>query len=374
MTTSTDTVDGRMRQLADQLRADGAITSDAVHRAIATTPRHRCVTWFLQGGARVEVPQDDVPPADVLDVIYSDSPLPTVRAHGDQPSSGGSQTSLVARMLEALDLRPGMRVLEIGAGTGYNAALIHAVTGAEVVTVEAGDEAAAGAAAAIERLGLADQVQVLHRDGYAPGVDGPFDRIVATVGIAGVPPGWLELLSPGGMILAPVAHGGYHPAMAITPDGVVRPRIWCDFMPAVGPLRPESLFAGLHQVETVFPTAPEGRIPAVIEPLSEAGYEDLWFYFGAKDRRTTRAFVEHPLLDPHRGLLALVDSPAEAVWVQRDGAVVYTRPGSLVAEVHRLLGSWAAATPRLVGWGALLTAAQVPDPLLVPGAWEFGFR
>ncbi|WP_433697021.1 protein-L-isoaspartate O-methyltransferase family protein [Nocardiopsis sp. CA-288880] len=374
MTTSTTAVHDRKRGLADQLRAEGAITSDRVHRAFASVPRHRTVTWFLQAGRRIDVPQEADLPAEILDVIYSDSPLPTVRAHGDQPPSGGSQTSLVARMLETLDLQPGMRVLEIGAGTGYNAALINAITGADVVTVEAGDEAAAGAAATIDRLGLADHVRVLHRDGYHPGVGGPFDRIVATVGIAGIPPGWFDLLAPGGMILAPLAHGGYHPAMAINPEGTARPRIWCDFMPAAGPLRPSSVFDGFHQPETVLPAVPVARVPGVIEPLTEAGYADLWFFLGTRDPHTTRAYADHPLLDPALGLLAVVEDPTSCVWVQRDGSLVHTGDSPTLERTRGLLTVWSAAAPRLGEWSAPLAKAQTPDPLLAPGPWALERR
>lgn len=361
-----------MRGLADQLRANGAITTPQAHRAFTTVPRHQTVIWFLQEGERVDVPQDQLPPGEVLDTIYSDNALPTVRAHGNQPDSGGSQASLVARMIEALDLKTGMRVLEIGAGTGYNAALIATITGAEVVTVEAGHEAAAGAADTINRLGMGDQVTVLHRDGYHPGVDGHFDRIVVTVGVAGIPPVWLDLLTPNGWVLAPVAHGGYHPAMTIARDGMMRPVLWCDFMPAVGPMRPASLFVGGHRPEVTLPAVPQGREEGVIAPLEEDGYHDLWFYLGAHDLCTTRAYADHPLLAPERGLLALVDSPTEVVWVQQDGALVHTGDNDVLARAHRLLSSWSGFTPRLRDWESTLTLPRTGDRLWVSGLWHVG--
>lgn len=366
----TTAVEDRMRGLADQLQAAGAITTDRVHHAFATVPRHHTVTWYLQEGERVEVPQDQPLPDRVLDTIYSDNALPTVRAHGDQPDSGGSQASLVARMIEALDLKPGMRVLEIGAGTGYNAALIATITGAEVVTIEAGDEAAAGAADTINRLGMSDQVTVLHRDGYNPKVDGQFDRIVVTVGVAGVPPVWLDLLTPNGWVLAPVAHGGYHPAMSIARDGMMRPVLWCDFMPAVGPMRPASLFPNAHRPEVTLPAVPQGREEKVFAPLTEVGYHDLWFYLGAHDLRTTRAYADHPLLDPSRGLLALVDDPTQVVWVQQDGTLVHTGDTDLLARAHQLLTSWSKSTPRLRDWESTLTMPRTDDRLWVPGLWQ----
>ena len=67
--------------------------------------------------------------AEALGVVYSDEALITRRDDEGMPTSSASQPSVVAMMLEALDLEPGMRVLEIGAGTGYNAALMAEMVG-----------------------------------------------------------------------------------------------------------------------------------------------------------------------------------------------------------------------------------------------------
>ena len=81
-------------------------------------------------------------PGDVLDEIYGDGALVTLLSPDGAPISSSSQPSLVARMLEALRLEPGLRVLEIGAGTGWNAALLATITGMPVLTVDAGELAA----------------------------------------------------------------------------------------------------------------------------------------------------------------------------------------------------------------------------------------
>jgi hypothetical protein len=105
--------------------------------------------------------------------------------------------------------------------------------------------AARGATASIHRLGLDDQVTVVHADGYiGQPFGGPYDRIIVTCGVAGLSPHWLDQLAPSGLILAPVAHGGVHPILAATHyDSVVTATaaLWADFMPAVGPLRPAEL-------------------------------------------------------------------------------------------------------------------------------------
>jgi protein-L-isoaspartate(D-aspartate) O-methyltransferase len=165
-TPDVDPVRSRLAGYAAALRAQGAIRSQAVERAFATVRRDRCVTGFHTPDGAVGVPQDTVPPAEVLDRIYSDQALIT---HFDQrgaPCSSSSQPTLMAQMLEALELTGGMRVLEVGAGTGYNAALLATITAAPVVTIDTNQRVVAEAQAALRRLGLHRQVTVVGGDGY----------------------------------------------------------------------------------------------------------------------------------------------------------------------------------------------------------------
>jgi len=109
------------------LKAAGAIRSSAIERAFAVVQRHQLLETFYYrpaGSARAEVIHHDPdrPLAGHLEIIYADNALAT-RQEGGFPSSSTSQPSLVARMLEFLHLAAGMKILEIGAGTGYNAAL-----------------------------------------------------------------------------------------------------------------------------------------------------------------------------------------------------------------------------------------------------------
>ena len=123
-------------------------------------PRHR----FLSEGGFYYRGQHQAlgdPPADeLLDLVYTNNALFTHKNRGGDPPSSSSQPDLMASMLEALDLQPGMRVLEIGGGTGYNAALIAELTGAEVTAVEAGRRAATHAAAALAELGFTPRVRL----------------------------------------------------------------------------------------------------------------------------------------------------------------------------------------------------------------------
>ncbi|MGH3906115.1 MAG: protein-L-isoaspartate O-methyltransferase family protein [Pseudonocardiaceae bacterium] len=161
-----ETLATRLAAYAASLREVCAIRSDIVERAFATVERHRCVPQFHYGPKTITVPQDQPPDGEVLDLVYSHQSLLTSTGGNGAPPSSSSAPTLMARTLEALDLQPGMRVLEIGAGTGYNAALIATITGAPVITIDAGITTTQGAAESIRRLGLDHQVTVHHGDGY----------------------------------------------------------------------------------------------------------------------------------------------------------------------------------------------------------------
>ncbi|MET9417767.1 methyltransferase domain-containing protein [Streptomyces klenkii] len=144
---------------------------------------------------------------------YADSDCPIVTqwddgAHnGPEPgrsfSSSSSMPSLVFSMLADLDVREGQRVLEIGTGTGWNAALLaHRLGAGNVVTVDVDGVVAAAARAALRRAGL--PVRVLHRDGYLGFPErAPYDRIIVTCGVRDIPYAWVGQTAPGGIILVP---------------------------------------------------------------------------------------------------------------------------------------------------------------------------
>jgi protein-L-isoaspartate(D-aspartate) O-methyltransferase len=117
-------------------------------------------------------------------------------------------------MLELLQPAPQMRCLEIGAGTGYNAALLAEVAGRDrVTTIEADPDAFEEASARLFAAGYGE-VRCERGDGffgYEPGA--PFDRIVATVGCGDVSPHWIAQLSSNGLMLLPVDYAGTHPLL-----------------------------------------------------------------------------------------------------------------------------------------------------------------
>jgi len=153
-----------------------------------------------------EVPRHVFLPRVPLRRAYANDVAATKRDADGIPISAASQPSIVGAMLEQLATAPGDRVLEIGAGTGYNAALLAYLAGGDgtVVTMDVDDDIVDGARAALSAAGFPD-VTVVRGDGalgHPPGA--PYDRIIATVGARDVPLAWQEQLAPGGRIVVPL--------------------------------------------------------------------------------------------------------------------------------------------------------------------------
>jgi protein-L-isoaspartate O-methyltransferase len=143
--------------------------------------------------------------------------------HGFEVSSSASTPSVVAQMLAALEAAPGMRVLEIGTGTGYNAALLaHRLGAHHVVSVEIDPSVAEHARQALATAGYG-AVRVITGDGtegYPPAA--PYDRVISTAAAAEVPYAWVAQTNPGGSVLTPWG-SAYYPggllALTVGPDG-----------------------------------------------------------------------------------------------------------------------------------------------------------
>jgi len=144
-----------------------------------------------------EVPRHEFVPADLAHLAYDDSPLPI---EADQTIS---QPYIVALMIEAAEVAPGDSVLEIGAGSGYAAAVMGRIA-AKVVAIERHGELAALAAARMERLGY-DNVSIIHGDGTRGWPDGaPYEAILAAASGSHVPEALIRQLSVGGTLVMPV--------------------------------------------------------------------------------------------------------------------------------------------------------------------------
>jgi protein-L-isoaspartate(D-aspartate) O-methyltransferase len=143
------------------------------------------------------VPRHEFVPVDDRALAYGDFPLPI--GYGQTIS----QPYIVAFMTEQLDPRPGMKILEVGTGSGYQAAVL-AATGCVVYTIEIVEALATRAAAVLARLGY-DRVHVRHGDGYQgwPG-EAPFDAVIVTAAADEIPAVLLDQLAPGGRLIMPV--------------------------------------------------------------------------------------------------------------------------------------------------------------------------
>ena len=145
------------------------------------------------------VPRHEFVPASMLDSAYADSPLPI--GYGQTIS----QPYIVAEMTRQLRLRPDSRVLEIGTGSGYQAAVL-AHLAKEVYSIEIVAPLAESAARRLRRLGYA--VHIRNADGYHGWPEkAPFDAIIVTCAAGEIPPPLLAQLAPGGRMVIPV--GGH---------------------------------------------------------------------------------------------------------------------------------------------------------------------
>lgn len=171
------------RELVRLLRDKGLLTDAAVAAAMAEVPREAFVPGYGP------------------DEAYDDKVLITKRDAAGLAISAASQPAIVAIMLEQLQVEPGHRILEIGAGTGYNAALLGRLA-RDVVTVDIDEDVARQAR---ERLSGVANVEVRDGDGWAGAADvAPFDRIELTASVSDVSPAWRDQLVPGGLIVLPL--------------------------------------------------------------------------------------------------------------------------------------------------------------------------
>ena len=141
-----------------------------------------------------------------LEEAYTDDVVAVKRDADGVVLSSASQPTMVAMMLQQLDLQPGQNVLEIGAGTGYNAALMQHIVGNQgaVTSIDLDKDMVHLAETNLQHA-LYGRVRVVHGDGaagYSPRAS--YDRIIATVGVWDIPAAWVKQLKPRGLIVAPL--------------------------------------------------------------------------------------------------------------------------------------------------------------------------
>lgn len=175
---SVERMDER-EELLSKVEANGALTDPLVEEAMLAVPRHAFVPMSMQ------------------DMAYKDRPLPI---GFDQTISA---PHMVAQMTCALQLERGHKVLEIGSGVGYQAAVLAEVTGSTVHTIEYLPELAECARENLTQIGANVQVHV--GDGYDGLPDKePFDAILITCAVPQIPPTLTSQLKEGGHLVAPL--------------------------------------------------------------------------------------------------------------------------------------------------------------------------
>lgn len=283
--------------LTDRLKHEGRLPDVRVEAAFRAVPRHLFV------------------PGLPLREAYVDQAIPTKKVKGQHVSSL-SQPSMIAIMLEQLDLQAGHAVLEIGAGTGYNAALMAHVVGAggRVFTMDIDQDLVAGARSHLALAGD-ERVEVICGDG-ADGCPAraPYDRIILTVGAADIAPAWREQLQPNGRLVLPLdfqnkgaqfsmafdAAGDYLIARSFEPCGFIRLRGSLSHQPVRdAPLAQDSAFGMI-------------LLATVSQVLPKVG-DQLW------RRRVNRQAFGRPALEG----LRLRAYPIDVNYIPQEGEMVH---------------------------------------------------
>jgi protein-L-isoaspartate(D-aspartate) O-methyltransferase len=353
-------------RLVDQLVAEGRLDLGPIERAMRTVPRH----VFL--------------PKVPLERAYANEVVPTKPGDG-LPLSTASQPSVVAMMLHQLAVEPGQRILEIGTGPGYQAALLAELVGptGAVTTLDIYPDVVASARAALVEAGY-PQVRVLSRDGALGAAEhAPFDRIIVAVGPSDLPPAWRSQLVAGGRLVVPLRWRGLSRSIAFVHHGTGLRSVasgMCGFIPMVGVGQDGSLTAALDDDnyatlywepdQVIDPHALHGVLDghhtaawSGVRVNPGESFEGVWLRFAAAEPGTCRIAVpaeSNGAAGPHIRNPVVVDgaSLAHFSWRHTDGgdhaselgAIGYGPAGAALAE--RLC-------TRIRGWDADRSAEPV---------------
>ncbi len=295
----------RIRErLATRVVTANQITNPRIAAALRDVPRH----LFLP----------HLPPESA----YRDDAIVTKRDAEGQPISSSSQPAIMAIMLDQLDLAPGQRVLEIGAGTGYNAALMAHIVGSAgtVVSVDIDADLARQARDHLVSAGYPDVtvVAVDGAEGYPPAA--PYDRVIATVGVSDLAPAWLDQTGPDGRIVVPLdvrgaqlavaferlGPGGRWTSVSLAPCGFMRmrgslagPERTVLLQPGLSVMLPDGLtLADGHEADAealaAYLAGPAVSLPTGVRALTAQVIWGLGLWLSAHDARSCTVAEERP--------------------------------------------------------------------------------
>ncbi|MEU8729338.1 methyltransferase, FxLD system [Streptomyces tendae] len=311
VTTETDPFELR-EALAQRLVDSGHLRSKAAIDAFRTTDRHA----FLPG-------------VD-LERAYKEDAVPIKHDEHGEMISCISAPSIVATQLEQLGAQPGHKVLEAGAATGYNAALLGKIVspGGQVWTLDVDQDLVAGASQHLAEAGV-DNATAVMADGAAGLPEhAPYDRIIFTVGAGDVPVKILDQLAPGGRLVLPMRiRGSISRSFAFERDGDVWKTASCEMATFI-PLRK----GVCDDVYTLVPMAGEGNVR--LETFSE---QDI-------DRDALRTVLDQQQTKLYTGVKFRQGSAWE--WLYLYLACV------LPNGLSRLPGQRPGFTPHF-GWGSM---------------------
>ncbi len=330
-----------------------------VRSAVAVLPRH-CfapeVVWSWDGARWEAVARGDAEER-WASLVYGDPyDAAVTQVEDGLPSSSLSCPSVVADMLDSLRLDAGHRVLELGTGTGWNAALLaHRAGPGRVTSVEVDPGLAAGARRRLADAGVDVAVHV--GDGAAGWPQaGPFDRVIATYAVETVPWAWVVQTRPGGRIVAPWGRLG-HVALTVADDGASAEG-WVQGLGMFMPARGVDQGLELHQVRERSPGGPA----AAAFGRAAAGLADASLLFALRvllpDVRVSTssgggAAATAWLHDAHSSWARLTDQPDGQTTVERGG------PRRLDEEMTTGWDRWEkAGRPSLYDFGMTRTADE----------------
>lgn len=332
--TSSAQPDELRERMVEHIRTAGHLHSGRIELALRTVPRHQFV------------------PAASVEDAYANKAI-TIKPGPDRPASCASVPTVVAMMLSQLDPQPGDHILEIGAGTGYNAALLAELVGktGQVHTIDIHPDVTTQARHALDKTGY-KHVQVITGDGALGHPDhAPYNKIIVTVGPWDLPPAWFDQLTPGGRLVVPLHWRGQSRSVAFTrTHNVLRAEDsqLCGFIPMIGIVPAEERTAqiathvALHwdsdqdidpaALHNVF-TQPETTVWSGATVANEEPFDRIWLRLTGAEPGTCRLAADPAAIED--GLCRPAFAYRTPALVEGDSLAYLTKPRSTDHHGHR---------------------------------------